>query len=134
MIKRLLAIADSRFQGELLAAAVENRKLAADYVIPEAQRHNLPEVLEARLRPWREKGLLPDYPFGTDFTEDELAIVRSLQKLKHSTEHPIEFMEVLFNSLVEDKHPPEKYLERMHFDQIHGLKDWLMKKLFVGNL
>ena len=134
VIKRLLAIADSRFQDELLAAAVENRKLAADYVSPEAQRHNLPEVLEARLRPWREKGLLPDFPFGTDFTEDELAIVRSLQKLKHSTEHPIEFMEVLFNSLVEDKHPPEKYLERMHFDQIHGLKDWLMKKLFVGNL
>jgi len=134
VIKRLLAIADSRFQAELLTAAVENRKLSANYQIPEAQRHNLPEVLEARLRPWREQGLLPDFPFGTDFTEDELAIVRSLQKLKHSTEHPLEFMEMVFNSLVEDKHPPEKYIERMHFDQVHGLKDWVMKKLFVGNL
>ena len=91
-------------------------------------------MLEAKLQPWRDMGLLPDFPFGTDFTEDELAIVRSLQKLKHSTEHPIEFMEMLFNSLVEDKHPPEKYLARMHFDQIHGLKDWLLRKLFVGNL
>jgi len=134
VIKRLLAIADSRFQGELLATAVENRKLAADYEIPAAQRHNLPETLEARLQPWRDQGLLPDFPFGTDFTEDELVIVRSLQKLKHSTEHPLEFMEMVFNSLVEDKHPPEKYIERMHFDQVHGLKDWVMKKLFVGNL
>jgi hypothetical protein len=134
VIKRLLAIADSRFQGELLAAAKQNRKLAADYEIPDAQRHNLPELLEASLRPWRDKGLLPDFPFGTDFTEDELAIIRSLQKLKHSTEHPIEFMEMLFNSLIEHKTPPEKYLARLHFDQIHDLKDWLLKKLFVGNL
>jgi acyl-CoA synthetase (AMP-forming)/AMP-acid ligase II len=46
---------------ELLAAAIENRKLAADYEIPDAQRHNLPEFLEARLQPWRDEGLLP-YP------------------------------------------------------------------------
>ena len=134
VIKRLLAIADSRFQGELLAAAKKNHKLAADYEIPDAQRHNLPEVLEATLQPWRDKGLLPDFPFGTDFTDDELAIVRSLQRLKHSTEHPIEFMELVFRSLVKDKHPPEKYIERMHFEQVHGLKEWVMKKLFVGNL
>ena len=134
VITRLLAIADSRFQRELLAAAIENRKLAADYEIPDAQRHNLSALLEAKPQPWRDMGLLPDFPFGTDFTEDELAIVRSLQRLKHSTEHPIEFMEMVFNSLVEDKHPPEKYIERMHFEQVHSLKDWVMKKPFVGNL
>jgi acyl-CoA hydrolase len=132
--KRLLAIADSRFQEGLLAEAKANGKIAADYEIPAAQRQNLPDVLEAKLKPWHDQGLLPDFPFGTDFTDDELAIVHSLKKLKHATEHPVELVETLFSSLFSDKVAPEKYLERMHFDHVNGLKEWVMKKLFVGNL
>ena len=134
VIKRLLAVSDSRFQDGLLAMAKANGKIAADYEIPAAQRQNLPEVLEAKLKPWHDQGLLPDFPFGTDFTDDELTIVRSLQKLKHASEHPVELVETLVKSLVTDKDVPERYLERMHFDEVHGLKEWVMRKLFVGNL
>lgn len=134
VIKRLLAIADSRFQDELLQMAKDNGKIEMDYQIPDHQRQNLPELLEAKLLPWRETGLLVDFPFGTDFTPDELKIVRSLQKLKHAVEHPLELVKLVLHSLFEEKSVPERYLERMGLDEVDGLKLRLMRKLFVGNL
>ena len=77
VIKRLIAIADSRFQDDLIEQAKANGKLASDYALPERYRHNLPQALEDKLQPWAEAGLLPDFPFGTDLTDDELHIVRA---------------------------------------------------------
>lgn len=134
VIKRLLAISDSRFQDELLTVAKENGKVSRDYEIPASQRSNLPDILESRLKPWRDLGLLPDFPFGTDFTEDELTIVRALQKLKHATEHPLELVKMIISNIFSDKQVPEKYLERMHLEEAHGIKLKLVRKLFVGNL
>ena len=79
-IKRLLQIADSRFQAELMAEAKAHGKLEADYQLPEWARHNNPEALREKLRPWRNAGVLPDFPFGTDLNADELTIVRGAQK------------------------------------------------------
>jgi len=134
VIKRLLAIADSRFQDELLTIAKQNGKVARSYEIPTSQRSNLPDIVESRLIPWRDLGLLPDFPFGTDFTDDELTIVRALQKLKHATEHPLELVKMILGNIFSDKQVPEKYLERMHLEEAHSIKLKLLKKLFVGNL
>ncbi|MEW9899686.1 acetyl-CoA hydrolase/transferase C-terminal domain-containing protein [Chitinivorax sp. PXF-14] len=133
-IKRLLAIADSRFQEQLLQEAKHNGKIAHSYEIPESQRHNLPETLESRLRPWRQLGLLPDFPFGTDFSEEELTIVKALRKLKSATDHPLELLGNVVKSLVGEHEVPEKYLERMGLDEVEGLKLRLLRRLFVGNL
>ena len=51
IIKRLLRIADSRFQSELVAAAKAHGKLEADWQLPESWRHNTPEALDAKLHP-----------------------------------------------------------------------------------
>ena len=138
VIRRLLAIADSRFQDELLAVAKLNGKIELDYEIPAAQRNNRPEVVETRLRHWREAGLLPDFPLGTDFTDDELAIVEALTRLRHSTEHPLELVKLLLHATIGQalghQDTPERYLERMGLHDAHGLKDRLMRALFVGNL
>ncbi len=138
VIKRLLAITDSRFQPELAAVAKANGKLDAGYDIPEAQRHNLPGRIDAALRPWHDEGLLPDFPLGTDFTDDELVIVGALARLKRSAEHPLELVKMLVESAVEQvfdhKEVPERYLDRMGFHEAHGLKDKLMRTLFVGNI
>ena len=134
VIKRLLAVADSRFQEELLHVAKENGKIDRGYEIPASQRNNLPDIVESRLKPWRDLGLLPDFPFGTDFTADELTIVRALQKLKHATEHPLEMVKMILSNIFSDKQVPEKYLERMHLEEAHGIKLKLARKLFVGNL
>jgi hypothetical protein len=138
VIKRLLAISDSRFQAELAALAKANGKLNASYEIPDAQRHNLPERIEKSLMPWHDEGLLPDFPLGTDFTDDELVIIRALARLKRSSEHPLELVKMLVESTVgqvfDQKDVPDRYLDRMGFHEAHGLKDKLMRTLFVGNI
>ena len=134
VVKRLLAIADSRFQDELVKQAKAHGKLAADYEIPERYRNNTPQALEAKLNPWAEAGLLPDFPFGTDLTEDELHIVRALKKLKHATQHPAELVSMAVRSLWEGKEAPHAYLERLGLADASSFKDMFVRKLFAGNL
>jgi len=134
VVKRLLAIADSRFQDELVRQAKANGKLAADYEIPERYRNNFPHALAEQLQPWAEAGLLPDFPFGTDLTDDELHIVRALKKLKHATQHPAELVSMAVRSLWEGKEAPHAYLERMGLADAHSFKDMFVRRLFAGNL
>ncbi len=134
VVKRLIAIADSRFQADLVTQAKAQGKLEADYEVPEPYQQNLPETLEAKLHPWSEAGLLPDYPFGTDLTEDELRMVRAMQKIKHASEHPTELLAMAIKSLWEDKQAPPGYLERLGLDEAHSFKDLLIRRLFSGNV
>ncbi|PHV11228.1 acetyl-CoA hydrolase/transferase C-terminal domain-containing protein [Chitinimonas sp. BJB300] len=134
VIKRLLAVADSRFQNELMLKAMFNGKLEADYVLPESQRNNLPERLATQLAPFQAKGLLPDFPFGTDFTADELAIIDALQKLRQAADSPLELLGMALKSLFADKEAPTGYLERLGLDEARDLKSLVMRRLFVGNL
>lgn len=134
VIKRLLAIADSRFQPQLLAEAKAAGKLAADYEIPATQRNNLPQRLDDALHPWSKAGRLPDFPFGTDLTADELHIVRALKRLKRATEHPTELVAMAVKSLWEDKEAPREYLERLGLADAKSFRDMFVRKLFAGNL
>jgi acyl-CoA hydrolase len=134
VIKRLIAIADSRFQDELMREAKAHGKLEAAYVLPDRYRHNLPEALEGKLHPWTQAGLLPDFPFGTDLTEDELHIVRALKRLKHATQHPVELVTMAVKSLWEGKDAPLPYLERLGLADAHSFKDLFVRRLFSNNL
>ncbi len=134
VIKRLLAIADSRFQPQLLKDAKAQGKLAREYEIPERYRANLPQMLDDKLHPWSRAGLLPDFPFGTDLTEDELHIVRALKRLKHATEHPTELVALAVKSLWEGKEAPRAYLERLGLADAKSFRDMFVRKLFAGNL
>src|SRR5204862_3704780 len=71
-VKALVEIADARFQPELVRAAQRAGKLASDYRVPDAARANTPQRIEAALAPFREQGLFPEFPFGSDFTPEEL--------------------------------------------------------------
>jgi acyl-CoA hydrolase len=134
VVKRLIAVADSRFQDELVTQAKQHGKLEAGYVLPERYRHNLPQALEDKLHPWAQAGLLPDFPFGTDLTDDELQIVRALKKLKHATQHPGELLTLAIRSLWEGKEAPLPYLERLGLAETHSFKDAFVRRLFAGNL
>jgi len=134
VVKRLIAVADSRFQVDLVTQAKAQGKLEADYEIPECYRQNLPEVLEAKLHPWAEAGLLPDFPFGTDLTDDELRMVRAMQKIKHASQHPAELLTMAVKSLWDDKKAPPGYLERLGLSEAHSFKDLLIRRLFSGNV
>ncbi|MEW6643274.1 MAG: acetyl-CoA hydrolase/transferase C-terminal domain-containing protein [Pseudomonadota bacterium] len=88
VIAAMLAVADSRFQGELMARAKDAGKLPRTYEIPAAHRENLPERIAAALRPAREAGLLPMFPFGADFSDVEQRLIPALQLLKEATASP----------------------------------------------
>jgi acyl-CoA hydrolase len=134
VIRRLVAIADSRFQDDLVKQAKAHGKLPADYEVPQAYRQNLPEALDAKLRPWHDAALLPDFPFGTELTDDELHIVRALKKIKHATHHPAELITMAVRSLWEGKEAPHAYLERLGLDEAHSFKDLFVRRLLAGNL
>lgn len=134
VVKRLIAVADSRFQDDLVKQAKAHGKLEQGYEVPERYRNNLPEALEEKLRPWAEAGLFPPFPFGTDLTADELKIVGALKRLKHATQHPSELLTVALKSFWEGKQAPQAYLERLGLADAHSLKDSVIRMLFAGNL
>lgn len=134
IVKRLIAVADSRFQDELVAQAQAHGKLEPGYQVPERYRANLPQALDDKLQPWTAAGLLPEFPFGTDLTDDELHIVRALKRLKHATQHPGELVAMALKSLWSGKEAPPAYLERLGLNEAHNLKDLVVRRLFASNL
>jgi hypothetical protein len=134
VIQRLIAIADSRFQDELVGQAKAAGKLDAHYQVPSRYRNNLPEALDAQLHPWSQAGLLPDFPFGTDLTDDELHIVRALKRMKRATNHPTELVSMVMKSLWENREAPHAYLERLGLEDAASFKSMFLRKLFAGNL
>ncbi|MGH8659692.1 MAG: acetyl-CoA hydrolase/transferase C-terminal domain-containing protein [Gammaproteobacteria bacterium] len=82
IIARLLNITDSRFQEPLLKTAKRAKKLPADYRIPDAFKQNFPGRLEAELKPYRERGSFPEFPFGSDFTIEEQVLLKALRGMK----------------------------------------------------
>jgi acyl-CoA hydrolase len=81
VIAAMLAIADSRFQPELLRTAKDAGKIAKSYEIPPAFRANTPERIEKALGPLN----LPPFPFGTDFTPVEQRLLFALERLADAT-------------------------------------------------
>ena len=80
--KRLLNVADSRFQPGLLAKLQGLGRIESDYRIPQAFRDNTPQALSRRLAPAAAAGRLPTFPFGSDFTAQELRLSKALQVVK----------------------------------------------------
>ncbi len=63
-------------------------KLPKSYEIPAAHRENSPERISRALAPAREAGLLPSFPFGSDFTEVEQRLIPALQLLADAQRSP----------------------------------------------
>ena len=89
VIAAMLAVTDSRFQDELSRAAKEAGKLSKNFEIPAAHRENFPARIAEALRPAREAGLLPAFPFGSDFTETEQRLIPALQILQEAQRTPL---------------------------------------------
>ena len=88
VIAAMLQVADSRFQGELARQAKDAGKLPKNFEIPAAHRENFPERIASALKPAREAGLLPSFPFGSDFTEAEQRLIPALQLLQDAQRSP----------------------------------------------
>ena len=89
VIAAMLGIADSRFQAELARQAKDAGKLPKSFEIPAIHRDNHPERIADALRPAREAGLLPRFPFGSDFTDTEQRLIPALQFLQDAQRRPM---------------------------------------------
>jgi len=99
VIAAMLSIADARFQDELARAAKDAGKLAKDYEIPREVRDNTPERITAALKPAREAGLLPIFPFGSDFTDVEQRLIPALQILQRAQAAPLRLAALVWRGL-----------------------------------
>lgn len=134
VIRRLVAIADSRFQDELIEAAREAGKLAPGFSLPEAHRNNTPEALAAWLAPHRET-VLPDFPLGTDFSAIEQVLLPALARLAKADGRVGALAAMIASSLKLPRHPLEREaMERMGFDPAPRWREPLQARALRGAL
>lgn len=134
VIAALLNITDSRFQEELLDKAKSAGKIARDYRIPEEHRTNTPGRVESVLRPAREEGLLPAFPFGTEFTETEQRLLPALAHIKRAAASKKRLAELMLKGLGNASPEHGKALKRMCLDSPAGLRDRALRALLLGGL
>jgi acyl-CoA hydrolase len=134
-IAAMLSITDSRFQDELMREAKDNGKLPKAYEIPPAFRDNTPERVAAALKPAKERGLLPDFPFGSDFTEVEQRLIPALQTLRQKSAAPASLVPLALRGLfAKQSKETDEAIERMGLTNAATLKDRLYRVLLRGAL
>ena len=133
-IAAMLAVADSRFQDELLRQAKEAGKIEQGFELPAACRDNTPERIARALKPAREQGLLPPFPFGTDFTATEQRLLPALERLR-SLSLP-QLAVLLARGFLSPAAAPDirDCLSRMALDHPSGPKEHVEAALLKGAL
>jgi len=135
-VAAMLAIADSRFQGELLRQAREAGKIARNYEIPAAFRDNTPERIERALRPARQSGVLPAFPLGCDFTETEQRLMPVLQLMGGAARAPWRLAGPLIRGFAAGRPAAdvEACLARLDLSPARGWRDRLQRAVLCGLL
>jgi hypothetical protein len=118
VIAAMLAVADSRFQAELTRQAKDAGKLPKSFEIPAAHRDNVPERITRALKPAREAGLLPSFPFGSDFTDAEQRLIPALQILQAAQRSLLRLPGLLWQGLTRNPDAAEsECLARLGLDR-----------------
>jgi acyl-CoA hydrolase len=131
-IQRMICIADSRFQEGLRAQAVAHKKLSPNWQIPEAFRHNTPEMVAQRLAQAQSQGYFPAFPFGEDFTSQEKAIIQALKWLKTHTRNKYAILTTIIKAIwIRPAAAEQAHLELMKLNKPQNFKEQLSAKLLV---
>lgn len=132
VIKRMIAIADARFQDELAARARSAGKLDPNWQIPEKYRRNTPQRIAEVLAPARTQGLFPLFPFGADFDATEERLIVALRWLKARTVHTSDRLRALLSALTQTPSAAElPYLQRMGLHPGRNLHEKLYARLLT---
>jgi len=132
-VEAMLAISDARFIDELAREAIAAGKLPGDFQVPQAWRLNTPAQLSQRLAAARSSGLLPAYPFGSDFDAIELRLIDALTWLRRNSGGPagwVRLLGALMSGVVAD----EPALARMDLDRPRGLRERVLARLVAAAL
>ena len=131
VIAAMLAITDSRFQPELLEQAKKAGKIRADYEISPEHRNNTPKRIQAILGPARRDGLLPEFPFGTDFTDEEQRLIPALSVLDNARASKMALLKLLLRGAMAGGPAGvhDKALQRMDLASPGNVKEWIYRWL-----
>jgi acyl-CoA hydrolase len=135
-IAAVLNVADSRFQDGLKREAQAAGKLRSDYRIPELYRDNTPRALEERFILARARGLFSEFPFGSDFTNEEIVLAKALSGLKERTSGGWPRVKAVGLAATSLGTPSavRPYLERMSLNAPKTRQEWLWQRLLVREL
>jgi len=134
VIAAMLAVADSRFQDELVRRAKHAGKIEQSFELPAECRDNTPDRIARALAPARERGLLAPFPFGSDFTEIEQRLMPALQALKAASSSPLRLARLLTRGLARAPSTEMDCLARLGLDHPSGLGEHLYAALVRGAL
>ncbi len=110
-------------------------KLREDYVIPEPFRNNTPVSYQSILKKFKTEGFYPVFPFGTQLTDEEIALGKALKGLKADLDNKPKLINTLLKSLfARSRKSHEKFLKMMRLDHPKGIKEKLFKKLLVTKM
>jgi len=133
VIEEILKVTDSRFQDNLIKEAKLHGKLDPDFKLAPEYRNNVPLKIESILKTFQEDGHFVPFPFGTDFTAEEIVIGGSLKSFNTKTKPAIikSILGEMFKSV-----PPiaEPYLKRMQLDKPETTKEKIMRKVVLAAL
>jgi acyl-CoA hydrolase len=134
-IAAMLAVTDSRFQDELLREAKDAGKIERTFELPASTRDNWPDTIVGALAPAREKGLIPPFPFGTDFTEAEQRLLPALDTLRLASASPVRLLQIFAQGWGKDlTATTDDCLKRMGLHEPKSLTDWAKATLVRGAL
>jgi len=136
IIAELLKVSDSRFQEELLSQAKQAGKIATDFEIAAEFCNNTPEQLANALKSHRSNGYFPAFPFGTDFTPEEIVLGKVLKSLKANLAGPAAIARALARTVDVGQIPESAtpYLRRMQLEQPATMKERIAQRLIVAEL
>jgi hypothetical protein len=134
VIAAMLNVADSRFQDRLMRQAVDAGKLPRDHRIPAAHCDNTPARVASALKPAQAAGLLPAFPFGSDFTEVEQRLIPALEILRDASRSPLAFAGLLMEGLRPGDASIQPALARMGLDRPNRFSDRIYRALLNGAL
>jgi hypothetical protein len=135
VIAAMLQVSDSRFQGELARQAKDAGKLPFSFEIPPAFRENYPQRIAEALRPVRSAGLLPLFPFGSDFTEVEQRLIPALQVLQEVQRSPRRLPALLWQGWTQQTDAADaECLARLGLDKPATWQERLYRALVQGAL
>ena len=132
----LIKIADSRFQDELLAHVKQSGKVANDYELPACYRNNSPEGIATILASRKADGMFPAFPLGSDFTDEEIALGKSLKDIKALMAKPRDMFKAVIRSFMHkvDEDEAKPFLERLNLEHPNSAKDKMLQHLLLLEL
>jgi len=131
-IAAMIGIADSSFQPGLRQEAIRAGKLPRDWRLADTAVNNTPARIETALARFRQQGLLPMFPFGTDFSEVEQRLVEPLERLKAAG--PLRLAQFAAYGVMASRESPGEgpALARLGLARPKRLADRLQRALVLG--